>query len=76
MEPPVHTLSELFSQLGLPNTAEEVEHFIEEHRPLAKEKPLHEAPFWNGSQKEFLKQQIALDADWVELIDQLNSRLR
>ncbi|GLP98497.1 hypothetical protein GCM10007891_03510 [Methylophaga thalassica] len=76
MEPPIHTLSELFSQLGLPKAAEEVEHFIEKHRPLAKEIPLHEASFWNGSQKEFLKQQIALDADWAELIDQLNSRLR
>jgi len=76
MEPPNHSLSELFDQLGLPSSEKDIEDFILLHRPLAPSIPLHEASFWSKPQKAFLKQQLDVDADWAELVDQLNTRLR
>lgn len=76
MEMPSHTLSSLFAQLGLEHSDEAIERFIVEHRPLASDCPLHQADFWNTSQAEFLAQEIAGDADWADVIDQLNSLLR
>jgi hypothetical protein len=76
MELSNHTLKDLFSQLGLPDSYEEIERFIETHRPLAEDVRLAEAPFWTASQARFLREEIEEDADWAELVDQLNLRLR
>ncbi|TBT33456.1 DUF2789 family protein, partial [Vibrio parahaemolyticus] len=35
-----------------------------------------EASFWTHSQAAFLKQAIEEDADWAELVDQLDVMLR
>ena len=75
MEMPVHSLSELFRQLGLPDDPESIEAFIAQHRPLPPEIKLWEAPFWTPAQAEFLKRETEEDADWAELIDDLNTRL-
>lgn len=76
MEQSGHTLCELFEQLGLPSNHREIEAFIEHNRPLDPEVKLSEAPFWSDTQREFLRQQLCADADWAELVDQLNTRLR
>ena len=76
MESGVHKFSDLFRQLGLPDDPASIDAFIATHRPLASEIALAEAAFWNASQRDFLKQEITEDADWAELVDQLNASLR
>lgn len=75
MESSLHTLNNLFSQLGLPADDMAIENFIQTHGPLATNLSLSEAPFWNPTQASFLKEEILKDADWAEVIDQLNVRL-
>ena len=76
MELPVHSLGNLFAQLGLPSDDAAIERFIATHAPLADTVPLDEAPFWTPSQAAFLRDEIREDADWAEIVDQLNLRLR
>ena len=76
MESPIHTLTSLFDQLGLDSADHAIESFIDGHRPLAGNIALHEADFWNASQASFLKQEIDEDADWAEVVDQLDALLR
>lgn len=76
METPVHTLGDLFAQLGLPAGEDEVEHFIARHRPMPDDMLLPDAPFWTPSQAQFLREEWREDADWAPLVDQLNVRLR
>ena len=76
MEAPIHRLSELFRQLGLPDDGPAIERFIVTHRPLAGTIRLADAPFWNAGQAQFLCEEIADDADWAELVDTLDNRLR
>jgi len=75
MENTVHTLSELFRQLGLPDDSASIEDFIARHRPLPHGLSLAEAPFWTPSQAQFLSEEISADADWAELVDTLSSLL-
>ncbi|HJV26187.1 MAG TPA: DUF2789 family protein [Aromatoleum sp.] len=37
---------------------------------------LADALFWNAAQTQFLREEIADDADWAELVDRLDNRLR
>lgn len=76
MEQSVHTLSELFKQLGLPDDEQSIEAFIASHRPLPEGVSLPDADFWNESQRHFLSEEWDEDADWAELVDTLNNRLR
>jgi hypothetical protein len=76
MEANLHTMSNLFAQLGLANAPGAIDAFIAAHRPLANDIPLYRAPFWNPSQRDFLKEEIIDDADWAGVIDELNARLR
>lgn len=76
MENPVHTLANLFAQLGLRSEHEAIARFLDQHRPLANEILLHEAPFWSPSQARFLSEEILNDADWAEVVDSLNEKLR
>ncbi|WP_163575631.1 DUF2789 domain-containing protein [Halomonas faecis] len=76
MEHPVHPFTELFQQLGLPADDTSIKAFIERHAPLPKEIPLHEAPFWNDAQSEFLHEALDDDADWAEVVDHLDASLR
>ena len=36
---------------------------------------LAEAPFWSDAQARFLRQEILEDADWAQVIDELNLML-
>ena len=76
MDPQLHTMSNLFAQLGLPSEEGEVERFIATHRPLDNEIALYRASFWSDAQRAFLKEEIIEDADWAPVIDDLNRRLR
>ena len=76
MEPNHHRFSELFAQLGLPATPEDIAAFIAVHRPLPGQLRLEDAPFWTPAQARLLREELAEDADWAELVDQLNAALR
>ncbi|MCZ6804160.1 MAG: DUF2789 family protein [Proteobacteria bacterium] len=71
-----HTMSDLFAQLGLPDSDREIDEFIHLHRPMADNLSLEAASFWNNGQSQFIHEALDDDSDWSELVDQLNSRLR
>ncbi|MGF1726043.1 DUF2789 domain-containing protein [Photobacterium nomapromontoriensis] len=70
-----HNLTALFSQLGLNNSHEFIETFLVQHQ-LAQHEQLSEASFWQPAQKRFIKESQEQDADWCEVIDQLDALLR
>ncbi|MBT2375588.1 DUF2789 domain-containing protein [Pseudomonas fluorescens] len=76
MESPIHSLPSLFKQLGLPDDPQSIEQFITAHSPLKPDLKLADAFFWNDSQRAFLRDEILEDADWAEVVDELNLRLR
>ncbi|SDA66694.1 Protein of unknown function [Pseudomonas sp. NFACC15-1] len=76
MEPPIHTLRALFKQLGLPDDAIGIDQFIATHSPLKPGLHLADAFFWNEGQRQMLREEILEDADWAEVIDQLDVLLR
>jgi Protein of unknown function (DUF2789) len=71
-----HTLEVLFAQLGLPNSASDIELFIAKHRPLPEHILLADASFWSSGQAQFLREEITEDAEWAEVVDQLDVMLR
>lgn len=71
-----HSLQALFEQLGLPGGPADIDRFVAEHRPLPETVRLADAPFWTPAQAQFLREEIAEDADWAEMVDQLNLLLR
>lgn len=71
-----HTFNDLFAQLGLPSDEASIDRFLATHAPLPDAVPLTQAPFWTPSQRAFLREEILGDADWAELVDALNGRLR
>ncbi|MCK6435083.1 MAG: DUF2789 domain-containing protein [Burkholderiaceae bacterium] len=75
MEPAIHQMPDLFRQLGLPEDRASVESFLAAHRPLPGGTGLTEAGFWNESQAQFLREEIAKDADWSGVVDQLGQLL-
>ena len=76
MELSTHTLQDLFLQLGLSGEQGEIDRFVATHRPLANSIELADASFWTPAQAEFLREEINDDADWAEIVDQLNVMLR
>lgn len=67
-------LSTLFQQLGLDNTAEKIDRFIEEHQ-LGEGEKVSEADFWTPSQAQLLKEAILTDGPEALWVDELNVRL-
>ena len=76
MEHPFHSFSELFKQLGLGSSDEEIEGFLREHMPLPTRMLLSDAPFWSPAQAAFLREAREFDSDWSEVVDALNVVLR
>lgn len=76
MEHPFHSFSELFKQLGLGDSHEEIENFLSEHAPLPTEILLSDAPFWSSAQAALLREARESDSDWSEVVDALNVALR
>lgn len=76
MEQFFHRFTELFSQLGLASDTASIRAFIQSHAPLDSSIRLEDAAFWTASQAAFLKEEILCDADWAEVVDELNIVLR
>ena len=76
METGFHSLSDLFAQLGLPSDEDSITQFVQRHRPLPETLHLYEAPFWTPQQARMLEEGLGRDADWAEVVDQLNVALR
>ena len=76
MEAPVHHMTHLFAQLGLPSDVAAIDGFVAAHSPLPSAMLLSEAPFWTEGQADFLREGMLVDADWAEVIDALNGELR
>lgn len=76
MEHPFHPFHELFEQLGLGSSHEQIHVFLEMHAPLAHDLALHDAPFWTPSQAAFLREALMEDGDWAGVVDALNAALR
>ncbi len=68
------TLSNLFEQLGLDADEQAIDQFIQSHQ-LAAGVALADAHFWNVGQRQFLAEQLKDDAQWAEIVDQLNESL-
>ncbi len=76
MNKPMHHFSDLFAQLGLPHDELGIRHFLKSHTPLSADFRLAEAPFWTPAQAGFLREALAQDSDWAEVVDQLSNALR
>ena len=76
MENPQHSLPALFKQLGLDDDPTGIDQFIASHSPLKPDLHLADAFFWTAGQAQFLREEILDDADWAEVVDQLNVMLR
>ncbi|MBR0566299.1 DUF2789 domain-containing protein [Azoarcus sp. L1K30] len=76
MENPVHLFTDLFKQLGLASDNAAIASFIQDHRPLPDDIKLADAPFWNEAQASFIREELLEDADWAEIVDQLDAALR
>ena len=75
MDYSAHNIPSLFAQLGLTNDEVSIQRFTHQHK-LDNMTLLADAPFWNRTQAEFLREQIWQDSDWAEVIDQLDLMLR
>lgn len=75
MDTLLHDRNTLFAQLGLPAEDAAIDRFIARHGPLPEHVRLSEAPFWSPAQAGFLREGMQADADWAEVIDQLNREL-
>ncbi|MEB3767099.1 DUF2789 family protein [Acinetobacter sp. MD2] len=69
------TLALLFEQLGLDADEAAIEQFLQNHS-LNADVLLHQAPFWNDAQRQFLHSHWEKDDEWSLVIDQLNELLR
>lgn len=74
MDTSVHNLTTLFAQLGLDNDERAVSDFVQQHK-LAPGMAIQEAPFWTKAQASFLHESLKQDAEWCEIIDELNALL-
>ncbi len=76
MDKAFESLKDLFKQLGLPDSCQDIELFIQCHSPLDESTLLEDAAWWLPDQRDFLRDELFKDADWAEVIDLLNSQLR
>lgn len=67
-------MTNLFLQLGLDADEKAIAQFIKDHQ-LPADMYIFDAPYWNDAQRQFLSEQIANDAAWAVIVDQLNESL-
>jgi hypothetical protein len=70
-----HSMQSLFAQLGLSNSDTAIDNFIQNNH-LPDEIPIENAAFWSAGQAQFIREAIAQDADWAEVVDHLDTQLR
>lgn len=68
-------MPQLFEQLGLGSSNLAIARFIKHHQ-LPEDTKLQAATFWSKSQRQFIHDSLQQDADWCEIIDQLDALLR
>ena len=68
------SMTNLFLQLGLPAGKDEIAAFLRAHQ-LPEDVRVSEAPFWNDGQRQFLREQLVVDADWAIVVDELSEAL-
>ena len=76
MEPPVHRFGDLFRQLGLADGPADIAASLTRHRPLPAKTVLADAPIWSPAQSRFLREGIADNADWAQVVSELDASLR
>ena len=76
MEHNFHPFHELFKQLGLECAPAAIEAFLRMHVPIPPGVTLPDASFWSPAQAAFLRDALAADSDWAEVVDALNAALR
>jgi hypothetical protein len=76
MYSPTHSIHSLFDQLGLDSSDQGIDDFVTKNGSLAANIKLHQADFWTAAQAAFLQQMTSEDADWSEIVDELDTRLR
>ena len=74
MDTSMHTMENLFLQLGLSNTETDIDEFIATHHIHANES-IVQAHFWTAVQAEFIQECLTEDSDWAEVVDHLNTQL-
>ncbi|GAB2934708.1 DUF2789 domain-containing protein [Rheinheimera gaetbuli] len=74
MDTSAHNMATLFAQLGLDNDERAVSQFLQQHK-LAPGMAIQDAPFWTQAQASFLHESLKQDAEWCEIIDELNALL-
>lgn len=72
----IHSIHSLFYQLGLASSDRAINAFVAKNGTLPSGIKLHQADFWNAALKTFLQQMIDEDADWAEIVDELDAKLR
>ncbi len=75
MDTSLHTISNLFEQLGLDGSTSGITDFIKDHS-IPAHVAINDAEFWNRSQASFIKDSLQEDGDWSEVVDQLDAMLR
>lgn len=70
-----HDMATLFAQLGLDSSPTAIKAFIDSHK-IPANTSLAQAAFWTEAQASFLTENLKQDADWSEVIDQLDVMLR
>jgi hypothetical protein len=76
MEHNFHPFHELFKQLGLECAPAAIEAFLRMHAPIPPGVTLPDASFWSPAQAAFLRDALAADSDWAEVVDALHAALR
>ncbi|MGI5309230.1 DUF2789 domain-containing protein [Rheinheimera sp. WS51] len=71
MQAEIHRMASLFAQLGLPSEPKAIISFIQSHK-LAANVAIEDAPFWQPNQAAFIRESLKEDAEWCEVIDELN----
>lgn len=64
----------LFEQMGMDSDDASIAAFIHANQ-LPQDVKISDAPVWTDNQRKFLKEEYTVDAGWIEVIDELNTRL-
>jgi hypothetical protein len=71
----IHTMTDLFEQLGLPSDPAAIRSFIVQHEGACTDCTLPHAPIWTASQRAFLEEAVAEDSDWALPAEELAGML-
>ena len=67
-------MTTLFQQLGLDESEQAIATFIRQNQ-LPADVSIVNAPYWTEAQRQFISEQLAADAAWAIVVDQLNESL-